>query len=88
MMSIHEVVLWNSFHEFVFNLKNIFTKGKTCTIGYSENMGIHCNRCFPKCRIEDDIGSFASNARKRLKVRSVSGHLTAMALKQYLTGFL
>jgi hypothetical protein len=80
MMSVHEVILGNPFHEFVFNLKHIFTRGKTCTIRYSENMGIHCNRCFPKCRIEDDIGSFTANARKRLKVGSISGHLTAMAL--------
>ena len=80
-MSIHEVVLGNPFHEFVFNLKNIFTRGKTCAIRYSENMGIDRNRCFPECRIEDDIGGFAPNARKCLKVRSVSGHLTAMALK-------
>jgi hypothetical protein len=88
MMGIHKEVLGNPFHEFVFNLKDIFTRGKPCAIGDSENMGIHCNRWFAKGRIEDDIGGFASNARKCLKVGSVSGHFTAMVFKQYPAGLL
>ncbi|MBV6390136.1 MAG: hypothetical protein JNIBNLAF_01802 [Nitrosomonas europaea] len=68
--------------QFAFHFQDIFTRCDTDTVGYAENMRIHCNGGFAKGSIQNHAGGFPTDSRQLFQFRAGARDLTVVLFDQ------